>query len=281
MFPPRFVPRDTHAHKGQFGRAVIIGGSRGMAGAPSLAGRSALRSGSGLVTVAVPDESLPIVAGHSLCYMTQPLPSDSEGRIGPGSDSALHSLLDSAGSIGLGPGMGRSEYLIDLVTQIYARYSGPLVVDADGLNALAAGTVPDNPAGPRVLTPHIGEFRRLVGDPQLTADECRQRAPELAERTNSIVVVKGPRSLVTDGTQSIENETGNPGMATGGAGDVLTGVVTSLLGQMSSAFEAVCAAVYVHGLAGDLARNRFGERSMTAEDIVDHLSDAFQRLTTS
>lgn len=276
---PRLGPRDADSHKGTYGRVLIVGGSRGMTGAVVLAGTAACRSGAGLVTLAVPDRCLETVASFDPNYMTVPLANDQQGKIAAAATSQLSQLAQSASSIGVGPGMSRGGDITTVVAELYRGYDGPMVVDADGLNALAS--LDDLPAapGPRILTPHIGEFRRLFGA-DLSVQECREQAPELAQRHGLIIVLKGHRTLVTNGPAVYENDSGNPGMATGGAGDVLTGVITALLSQGElSPFDAAKLGVYVHGLAGDLARDAFGEVSMVAESIRDGLSAAFQRCT--
>ena len=271
--------RSNDAHKGDFGRALLIGGSRGMAGAPALAGCAALRAGSGLVTIAVPGDCLTVTAAHDPCCMTVRLSQDGEGRIGPGSWRQLQPLMRRASSVGLGPGLSRSPWLTRLIARLYEQFSGPMVVDADALNALATVS-PRTPAGPRVLTPHIGEFRRLIGNDALNAEQCRAAASHLARQWQAVIVLKGPGSLITDGQQQWINATGNPGMATGGAGDVLTGVLTSLLGQGLSTVDAAVTGVHLHGLAGDLARDHLGERGMTADDIARHLPSAAQQMAS-
>ncbi len=275
---PKISPRNPASHKGDFGRVLLIGGSRGMSGAIALAGMAATRSGAGLVTLAVPDACLETVACFDPCYMTMPIACDAEGRLAASAKSALLELTTSFTSVGLGPGLSRSTGLTQLVSEIYKRVTCPMVVDADALNALAerpAGLA--NPGGPRILTPHPGEFRRLVGT-DLSLDESHDRARRLAEEFGVIVVLKGHQSLVTDGSQSYQNETGNPGMATGGAGDVLTGVIAALLGQGFTPLDAARLGVHVHGLAGDLACDDLGEVSLVASDILEYLPESFQEL---
>lgn len=275
---PQLRTRATDSHKGTFGRVLIVGGSRGMTGAPSLSGIAALKSGAGLVTVAIPDPCLDAVAAHNMCYMTVPLPADKTGRISADASSELSDLAARSTSLGLGPGMSGGDGVATVVADLYANYAGPMVVDADALNALAA--LPDGlPAatGPRILTPHIGEFRRLMGKPDLTTEECRAAAQEFAAANNVILLLKGPGTLVSDGTLLFTNTTGNPGMATGGAGDVLTGVITALLGQGYSAIEAAALGAHIHGLAGDLAAQEIGQVSMNADDILAFLPQAFRQ----
>ena len=268
MDVPNLKPRDPDSHKGTHGRALVIGGSRGMTGAVCLTGLSTLRSGAGLVTLAVPDRCLETVAGFNPCYMTVPLEETDR----------LQELTEAATSVGIGPGTGQGEHVQPLVTQLYGSFSGPMVIDADALNALAA--VPEilrQSAGPRILTPHIGEFRRLISEPNLSPTDCRNRAKSFAAQNQLVLVLKGNRTLVTDGSVQYENTTGNPGMAPGGSGDVLTGVITALLGQDYSPLDAAVLGVFIHGLAGDIARDQFGEISMTALHIANALPAAFQQ----
>jgi ADP-dependent NAD(P)H-hydrate dehydratase len=277
---PRLKPRRLESHKGDFGRCLLIGGSRGMSGAIGLAGLAALRSGAGLVQLAVPDACLDVVAGFEPAYMTAPLPCDADGCIVRAAEETIAELAQVATCLACGPGLSRSQELDALVGWLYQAVDRPVVFDADALNALAAepGRL-TTPGGPRILTPHPGEFRRLIGDPHthLPPPALRDRALELARRTGAIVVLKGHRTLVTDGQQVAINTTGNPGMATGGSGDVLTGVVTALVGQGLTPFEAAYLGVYVHGLAGDLAAGQLGQVSLIASDLVRFLPAAFQR----
>ncbi len=276
---PELPPRQPESHKGDFGRALLIGGSRGMTGAISLSGMAALRSGAGLVTLAVPDACLDIVAGFDPCYMTVPLACDGAGRITWPSRERIAELADAANCVACGPGLGRSESLTRLVPWIYENLARPLVVDADGLNALSAvpGSL-NRPGGLRILTPHPGEFRRMVAaqEPAPDLDWLRDEAIRLAEKHRLILVLKGHRTLITDGVRSTYNSTGNPGLATGGTGDVLTGVITALVCQGVPPFEAAQLGVHVHGLAGDLAAQHVGQVSLTASDLISHLHSAFK-----
>jgi NAD(P)H-hydrate epimerase len=184
--------------------------------------------------------------------------------------------LEQATAVAIGPGLGRSATLTKLVGQLYATVRQPMVVDADALNALAElGDAIQQPAGPRILTPHPGEFARLSDDPIGDESERIAAAAKLAKRMRAIVVLKGHRTVVADGRDHYVNETGNPGMATGGTGDVLTGVITGLLCLGSDPFDAARLGVYVHGLAGDLAATEVGQTSLTASDLVEQLSDAW------
>ena len=178
--------------------------------------------------------------------------------------------------MGMGPGLGQSAELAAIVAQLYRDLTQPMVVDADALNALAKQ--PDElkiHAGPRVLTPHPGEFARLLGEEKIPPDEREGRAIALAAATDTVIVLKGHRTLITDGRQSVHNETGNPGMATGGTGDVLTGIITALMGQGLSPFDAARLGAHVHGLAGDLAAAELGQVSLIASDLIRYLHGAF------
>ena len=255
-----------------------------MSGAIAMAGMATLRSGAGLVRLAVPDVCLDVVATYDPCYMTTPLPSDREGRLAVTGVSAVSQLTDGATCIACGPGLGQSEGLKKFVRELYDTVSRPMVFDADALNAIASSNQPPpKPPASRILTPHPGEFRRLIadGDSDCPADELAERGIELARQWNVVLVLKGSRTLVTDGERVTRNTTGNPGMATGGSGDVLTGVITALVCQGLSAFDAAQLGVHVHGLAGDLAAQQLGEVAMTARDLVSCLPNAFQQIQAS
>jgi NAD(P)H-hydrate epimerase len=256
----------------------LIGGSRGMAGAISLAGMATLRSGAGLVTIATADSCQPVVAAFEPSYMTIGLPSDADGRL---AKTAHRPLLDAAAKatvVGCGPGMGRSRDLVQLVERLYFELPQPTVFDADGLNALAQQPhILNRAGGPRILTPHLGEFGRLVAkEGSMSDSERRERASDLAIRCNVVVVLKGHHTFITDGHRSEVNTTGNPGMATGGTGDVLTGALVALLGQGLDPFQAAHLGTYIHGLAGDLAAAELGQVSMIARDLLNFLPAAFK-----
>ncbi|OHB68010.1 MAG: NAD(P)H-hydrate dehydratase [Planctomycetes bacterium RBG_13_63_9] len=277
---PRLSERPADAHKGDFGLALIIGGSRGMSGAVVLAGKAALRGGAGLVRLAVPDVVLDTVAGFEPSYMTVGLPSDTVGRIAGDAYEAIIELAGPATVVGLGPGLGRSSDLDRLVGRLYQELATPMVIDADALNALA--TQPDvlsQGGRPRILTPHPGEFARLIGK-KLDGEQRESAAADLAARCGVVVVLKGHQTLITDGTRQAKNDTGNPGMATGGCGDVLTGLIAALGCQGLGPFDAARLGVHLHGLAGDFAAAELGEVSMIASDLVQFLPDAFEEFRT-
>ncbi len=240
MSLPQLAPRSPQSHKGDFGRVVLIGGSAGMSGAISLAGLAALKSGTGLVKIAVPNEIQPTVAAFSPCYMTIGCLSE-HGEFHGGALDSLEAAAQWSDVVGLGPGLDRGAAQKWIVPKLYTGTSQPMVVDADGLNTLAdSETDLKQHAGQRILTPHPGEFQRLIGSQITDRDELEKRAVQLAGEAEVIVVLKGHRTLVTNGEMSFHNQTGNPGMATAGAGDVLTGVVTSLVGQGLPLFECRC-----------------------------------------
>jgi len=275
---PKLKPRAIDAHKGAFGKVCIIGGSIGMSGAAALAGRAALRAGAGLVRVAVPKSVLPIVASIEPSYTTIPLAEDSAGRI---SAKAINTILDAVGEndcLAFGPGIGVSGALRSILETLLEQEQLRLLIDADGLNNLCG--IKDWPAKLKanlILTPHPGEMKRLWSGlfrEQMPPDRCDQ-AGKLAKHTKTIVVLKGAGTIVSDGQKVYINKTGNPGMATAGSGDVLTGVITALIGQGLSNFDAAVLGVYIHGLAGDIAAEKFGQVSLIATDIIDSLPTAF------
>jgi NAD(P)H-hydrate epimerase len=275
---PKLKPRKPDSHKGDFGRVCIIGGCIGMSGAAALAGRAALRSGAGLVRVAVPKSVLPIVASIEPSYTTIPLAEDSTGKI---SAKAINTILDAVSEndcLAFGPGIGTSGALRSILETLIEQEHLRLLIDADGLNNLSTiKDWPDKLKANLILTPHPGEMKRLwSGLFREPLPAARQdQAGKLANRTETIVVLKGAGTVVTDGQKVYINKTGNPGMATAGSGDCLTGVITALIGQGSSNFDAAVLGVYTHGLAGDIAAEKYGQISLIATDIIDSLPNAF------
>lgn len=285
---PSLPARSPTSHKGDFGRALLIGGSRGMCGAISLAGTATLRGGAGLVTLATPDVCLDVVAALEPAYMTLPLPSDFAGRIGHFALAwqRIAGRLAQTTAMAIGPGLGRSPTIDELVRTVFRDSPCPVVSDADALNALARQPeVLSQHAGPRILTPHPGEFRRLAAalsiamPPNATRHDEELAAHAFAARTGTVVLLKGHQSLITDGQRAIRNGTGNPGLATGGSGDVLTGVLTALLCQGLAPWDAARLAAHVHGLAGDLAAADLGEASLIASDLARYLPGAMGKLS--
>jgi NAD(P)H-hydrate epimerase len=250
-----------------------------MSGAIALAGIAALRGGAGLVKLAVPETCQDTIAGFEPSYMTVAMPEHPTGHIAATARRRIESLLKQSTAADCGPGLGRSPGLNELVASLYQSASLPMVLDADGLNALAEQPdVLSKPGGPRVLTPHPGEFRRLAGEERYGSGSPQEQAARMAAACKVIVVLKGHRTLVTDGVTSWHNSTGNPGMATGGCGDVLTGLVTAMLCQSLSPLDAAKLAVHVHGLAGDLAAADLGQVALIASDLPKYLGAAFATL---
>jgi ADP-dependent NAD(P)H-hydrate dehydratase len=279
---PKLEPRDRHGHKGSYGRLLLVGGSRGMAGSISLSGMAALRSGAGLVTIATPRCVQATVAGFSPAYMTVGLVDNDDTFTAAAIDPLLE-WCQKMDVVGIGPGLGRTPDVTALVKRMYAEVSTLMVVDADGLNALAeAPAALASPGGPRVLTPHPGEFARLTGESVGMRPSTRSKAAiHLALRDTSrqtVVLLKGAGSVVAGAKRYSVNTTGNPGMATGGTGDVLTGIVAALAAQGLDAWQAARLAAHVHGLAGDLAADEVGHVSLVATDLLDHLPRAFRQL---
>ena len=276
----RVTPRTADSHKGDYGRVLIVAGSRGKTGAAALAAMAALRSGAGLVTVATPASCLPIVAALGAEYMTEPLDENSDGTVAAGAVARI--LAIDANVMAIGPGLGQSASAKAVVQALVERARVPLVIDADGLNAFAGDV--DRLKGrddvPIVITPHPGEMARLIGASVNDVQSNRlEVSTEFATTHRVHVVLKGHRTVIAtpDGHVFI-NPTGNPGMATGGTGDVLTGMIAAWLAQLLDAEAACRLAVFVHGAAGDLAESREGQAAMTATDLLEHLGEALTTL---
>lgn len=271
-------PREADTHKGSYGRVLIVAGAPGMAGAAALTARGALRGGAGLVTVGAPDSVHEIVAGLVAEALVRPHATDSDGGLGLAAKAGLTALGEAADVLAVGPGVGTSEETQQLVRELVAESPVPVVLDADGLNAFAGDPEALGAIGPPcVLTPHPGEMGRLLGMSTAEVQADRLAAVRaLAERSGAIVILKGFRSLVCDPNGRVAiNPTGNPGMATAGSGDVLTGLLAALIGQGVEPFAAARLAAFLHGEAGDIAAGRVGEISLIASDIVEALPDAF------
>ena len=282
-----FPPRPADSNKGTYGHALIIGGSVGKAGAAAMSGMSALRVGAGLATVATPHSVLGTVAGFAPELMTEPLADTDAGTIGMRSFECglLDRLTEGKRAIAIGPGMGANLETHELVRTCVERYRGPLILDADALNAFEGARERLTGHGRSViLTPHPGEMARLVSRPVAEVQSDRLGcARAFASEQGVTVVLKGFRTLIVfpDGTAWV-NPTGNPGMATGGTGDILTGMIAGVVAQNPGRVpEAVVAAVFLHGLAGDAARDNVGEYSLTATDLLKWLPEAFRRVAQS
>jgi NAD(P)H-hydrate epimerase len=267
-----FTPRPRNSNKGMYGHVLVVGGSYGKSGAPAMTGLGSYRSGAGLVTVAVPKSALPIVAAYRPELMTQPL-------VEPG---RVLQLLKNMTVLALGPGLGTEEETVKLVKQLYAEAETPAVVDADALNALAGNLPKTNKT--RILTPHPGEMSRLSGKPtkDIQADRLGT-AQEFAAGNNVTVVLKGDRTVIAfpDGETWV-NPTGSPALATGGTGDILTGMIAGLVAQHSEDWRAaVVAGVWLHGRCGELAAKRWGEEATLATDLLEFLPEAMDEVRPS
>ena len=260
--------RDTH--KGDYGRALLLCGSVGLTGAAMLAARAALRTGAGLVHLGVPEKIYPIVAARAGSEIVFPIPCDEAGRLCLASFDEIDRRLVGMDAVLYGPGLGRSQELTALTLKLLQTCRAPLVLDADGINAVAGHIdVLRESACPVILTPHDGEFMRLGGDPKAKDRVCE--AMRVAARTKSVLLLKGYRTIITDSLNVYRNTTGNPGMATGGSGDVLAGVIVSLLAQHVMPLEAAAAGAWLHGSAGDLCAGRLGEYGLLPEDMIEAL----------
>lgn len=301
---PKLPRRTRDAHKGDFGRVLVIGGSRGMVGAPALVANAALRSGAGLATVACPEAIQLAVAGLCPCATSLPMAEDSVGRIDFGAAvrelrrEGLVGAKSGATVAAIGPGLGRgssrSDTNLTQLMELLAASGVPLVIDADGLNALpviplvvgrvsrSRGRIPR--LGRAVLTPHPGEMARLTGLTTQAVQSDRRGAATRLQKALSrggaeiVIVLKGAGTIIAGSDRVSINATGNPGMATGGSGDVLTGIIAGLIAQGMDLFDAARLAAHIHGHAGDLAAEALGEISLIATGILSHLPDAFRQL---
>jgi hydroxyethylthiazole kinase-like uncharacterized protein yjeF len=272
--------RDRAAHKGVFGHVLVVAGSRGKTGAAYLAGSGALRCGAGLVTVAMPRSCQPVVAAMGAEYMTEGLAEASDGTLAPGALDAT--LAFPASVIAAGPGLGTGDGVKAFVTGLVERARAPLVLDADAINAFAGdpGGLVARGGQTVIVTPHPGEMARLLGISTAEVQAHRlETARTLATTHGLFVVLKGSLTVIAgpDGRASV-NPTGNPGMATGGTGDVLTGMIAGWLAQLGDAYAACRLAVYLHGAAGDRAAADVGEIAMTAGDVVLRIGHAVMEL---
>lgn len=264
MLPDR--PNDSH--KGTFGKILLLCGSRGFTGAAALAAMGALRSGAGLTYLAVPESIYEIEA----VKLTEPVifpVDDDNGTYSISGVPQIDDLLTGKDAVLVGPGIGRSDGATAVVRTVLESFSGPVVVDADGINVLSAHKdILRGRTSPTILTPHDGEFQRFGGN--LTEDRIRSAA-EMATQYSCVVLLKGCRTIITDGMRCYCNHTGNPGMATGGSGDVLSGIIVSLLGQGLPPLEAAACGAWLHGAAGDLCAKEIGQYGMLPSDMVNVL----------
>jgi hydroxyethylthiazole kinase-like uncharacterized protein yjeF len=281
---PLIGPRPLAANKGNFGHVLAIGGSVGKAGSVAMAGMAALRTGAGLSTVATPKSVLATVAGFHPEIMTEPLDETDAGTISIRSleKGAMEALIKGKTLLAVGPGISRNPETSEFVRNLVTKYNPPLVLDADGLTAFEGRATELNGKGRKlVITPHPGEMARLVASTVAAVQRDRiSVARSFAREHELIVVLKGHRTLIADPDGTVwVNTTGNPGMATGGTGDILTGMVAGFIAQNPEHIaEAVIAAVHLHGVAGDVARESMGEHSLVATDLLKALPVAFSRV---
>jgi len=278
---PSFPPRDLDAHKGRFGHLLVVAGSLGKTGAAVLAGRAALRSGVGLCTLAAPASQQPIVAAQAPEYMTEALPETAAQSLALEAKDRLLELARRMDAVAIGPGLSLDPETQELARVLIRELQRPMVVDADALSALAGHLdLLRHAAGPRVLTPHPGEMARMLGTTieAVQADRI-EMARTFAREHRVAIALKGAHTVIggPDGHVTI-NPTGNPGMAKGGAGDVLTGIVGALLAREIEPAAALRAGCYLHGLAGDVAARERGEYAMLASDIIESLPAALRAL---
>ncbi|MEM6691391.1 MAG: NAD(P)H-hydrate dehydratase [Planctomycetota bacterium] len=271
--PVRLPVRDRDTHKGNYGRVALVGGSRGMAGAIALSGLAASKAGSGLVTICVPNNCQPTVANFHPGVMTRGWP---DNRLGSFHHHAANqcSVLRGFDAIGIGPGLTTDlgpAFLLASILELPV----PVILDADAINLIATREDLADRAQVRqqatILTPHPGEWSRISKTPARDREQQIQSAEDWAGKSGCVVVLKGAETIVTDGERTWKNQTGTPAMATGGSGDVLTGIITSLVGQGLSAWDAARLAAQVHGMAGEAAEVRLGAAAVTARELVDEL----------
>lgn len=259
--------RDLLAHKGQVGKVLLLCGSKGFTGAAALCAMGALRSGAGLVYTGVPKCIYPIVAGKLTEAIVFPLPSF-RGRFSVFAAIAITKMLKDIDAVVIGPGMGRSAGTLTMVKQVLMHFKGPVVLDADGINVMASHKdIMRGRTSPTVLTPHEGEFARICSASGTRID----RAKALAEETGAIVLLKGHNTVITDGINTYVNPTGNPGMAVGGSGDVLSGILGTFLAKGIKPLEAAACAAWLHGKAGDICAEEIGMQGMLPSDMLDVL----------
>ena len=260
--------RKKTAHKGDFGRVLLLCGSRGYTGAAWFAAMGALRCGTGLVYLGVPESIYAIEAVKLNEPIVFPLP-EADGKLSAAAIPEIQKILPSMDAVLIGPGLGQSEGTYAVVKAVLEGFSGPVVVDADGINVLSQHMdVVRERQSPTILTPHPGEFARMGGDNSI---DRQTAAMTFAKDSRCILVLKGHGTVITDGKQCYMNPTGNPGMAVGGSGDVLVGIIVSLLGQGVDPILAAACGAYLHGAAGDLCAQEKGQYGMLPSDMVEVL----------
>lgn len=257
--------RDQDAHKGDFGKLLLLCGSRGYTGAAYLAAMGALRSGAGLVFLGVPESVYAIEAVKLNEAIVFPLP-DGDGKLSPAAIPEISNRLSQMDAVLLGPGLGQSEGVFQTVKTVLEQAKCPVVLDADGINVIAAHKdILRGRTNPTILTPHAGEFACLGG---IIGEDRRYAAESMAGELGCIMLLKGRHTVITDGRTTYINPTGNPGMAVGGSGDVLSGIITALLGQGVEPLEAAACGAWLHGAAGDICAAEMGQYGMLPTDML-------------
>ena len=260
--------RPVDGHKGTFGKILLLCGSRGYTGAAALSAMGALRTGAGLVYLAVPDSIYDIEAVKLTEPVIIPI-ADEDGRYAPAAIQQILSLVQGKDAVLIGPGIGQSAGVESVVCAVLEHFNGPVVLDADGINLMRTHKdILRGRTAPTILTPHDGEFVRFGG---ILGSDRVVSAKSLAKKLGVIVLLKGHRTVITDGDMVYLNKTGNPGMATGGSGDVLAGVIVSLLGQGISPLDAAACGAWLHGTAGDICGKEIGQYGMLPSDMVNVL----------
>lgn len=277
----RVIPkRPMHAHKYSVGKILVLAGSKGLTGAAALCSTSAMRAGAGAVVLGIPEPVYSILARKLTEVMTFPLPATSDGTLSLDALDGIRERLSWADVLMIGPGLSQNLETQQLILKLLLEYRGKVLVDADGLNAIATNGISKlrSAHAQFILTPHVGEFSRLSELPSIEVEHRRiEAACALAKQIGATVVLKGvPTVTASRDGNCFLNSTGNPGMATAGSGDVLSGIIAGLWAQGMSDVEAAWAGVYLHGLSGDLAAKKMGERGLLANDLIDYLPAAMQ-----
>jgi len=279
--PTRLLRRKINSHKGDYGHILILAGSAKFSGAGLLCAEAALRSGAGLVTLGIPKSiNQAVIINKIREVMTLPLPETKEGTLSLGALNKINEFLKKVDILIIGPGLGSNKSTFSLIRKVIAKTTQPMVIDADGLNALNNHLdIIKNHKGKIVLTPHPAEMSRLFGvKVGVIKKNMKFVAKKYAKHYNSVIVLKGHNSVVTDGSsQCYINKTGNPGMATAGSGDVLSGIAGAFLAQGLDSFEAAKYAAYIHGLAGDIAAKKKTQMGLIASDIIKNIPGAIKR----
>ena len=273
--------RKPDTHKGDYGHIFVIAGSVGMTGAATLTSMGALLSGSGLVTLGIPKSLNPILEVKLTEVMTKPLPETDDQTLSEGAFPKIIKFAEKVNCVAIGPGLSRNFSTEKLVKELVISLDKPVVLDADGINALEGeASILSSAKAPIVITPHPGEMARLISSSRDAIVRAKEKvAKNFANKYNVVCVLKGYRTVVAEPKgKTYVNLTGNPGMASGGTGDILTGMIASFIGQGIKPFDAARLGVFLHGLAGDLAAKDKGEVSLIASDLLNKLPEAIRKL---